>query len=207
MVGDVTLGEGPRPAPVPTRGILSLQALTRQSALNMAGGLISQALKFLVVIYVARQFSVAEFGLFSFAVAVNAFMFVVSSFCRPVFGSRAVAQSGSVSRELVIQICWSRACLALLATGFAVGILALAPGVSRIELQLVVIFGLSNLALAGLFDWAFQGLHHQEISAILNVVWQGRWLVLTIASVRLGLRGVRPTAPPMPAGSIFGLEE
>ena len=72
MVGDVTLCEGPCPALAPTRGILSLQALTRQSSVKMAGGLISQALKSSVVIYIARQFSVPEFGLFSFALAVNA---------------------------------------------------------------------------------------------------------------------------------------
>lgn len=184
--------EAPGPAPAHTRGVLSLQALTRQSAVNMTGGLISQTLKFLVVIYVARQFSVPEFGLFSFAVAVSAYMFVASNFGLPVFGSRGVARSGRVSRELVMEICCSRVSLALLATVFAVVILALVPGVSRLELQLVGIFGLSNLAQAGLFDWAFQGLHHQEISAILNVIWQGGWLVLTIVSVRLGLglRGV-----------------
>jgi len=178
--------------PTPTRGVLSLEALTRQSAVNMAGGLVSQSLKLLVVVYVARRFSVPEFGFFSFAVAVNAYMFVVSSFGLPVFGSRAVAQSGAVSRELVEDICWSRACLALLATALTVGILALVPGVSRTELQLVGIFGMSNVAQAGLLDWTFQGLHHQEISAILNVIWQGGWLVLTIINVRLGLglRGV-----------------
>jgi O-antigen/teichoic acid export membrane protein len=158
----------------------------------MAGGLISQALKFVVLIYVARQFSVSGFGSFSFAWAVYAYIFVVSNFGLPMFGSRAVAQSGAVPRELVEDICWSRACLALLATALTVGILALVPGVSRTELQLVGIFGMSNVAQAGLLDWTFQGLHHQEISAILNVIWQGGWLVLTIVSVRLGLglRGV-----------------
>jgi O-antigen/teichoic acid export membrane protein len=168
----------------------------------MAGGLISQALKFLVVIYVARQFSVPEFGSFSFAWAVYAYMFVVSNFGLPVFGSRAVAQSGSVSRELATEICCSRAFLALLATVLAVGILALVPGVSRIELQLVGMFGMSNLAQAGLFDWAFQGLHHQEISAILNVVWQGGWLALTIVSVRLGL-GLRGVALALITSALF----
>jgi O-antigen/teichoic acid export membrane protein len=200
--GEVALCEAPGPAPALPRGGFSLQALTRQSAVNMAGGLISQALKFLVVIYVARQFSVPEFGLFSFAVAVNAYMFVVTNFGLPVFGSRAVAQSGCVPRELVIQICWLRACLALLAMAVAVGILALVPGVSRLELQLVGIFGLSNVAQAGLFDWAFQGLHHQEISAILNVSWQGGWLVLTVASVRLGW-GLRGVATALVASAFF----
>jgi hypothetical protein len=131
----------------------------------------------------------------------------VSNFGLPVFGSFAVAKSGSVSRELVMEICLSRASLALLVALLAVGILALVPGVSCMELQLVSIFGMSDVARAGLFDWAFQGLHHQEVSAILNVIWQCGWLALTIASVRLGPRGVRPTASPMLAGSIFGMEE
>ncbi len=176
----------------PARGALSIQSLTRQSAVNMAGGLVSQALKFIVVVYVARRYSVPEFGFFSFALAVNAYVFVVSNFGLPLFGSRAVAQSGYVSRELVREICWSRACLALFATLVTIIILALIPGVSRMELQLVGIFGLSNVAQAALFDWAFQGLHRQDISAILNVIWQGSWLILTVLSawLELGIRGV-----------------
>lgn len=174
------------PAPEPTRGLFSLQALSRQSAVNLAGGLISQALKFFVVIYVARQFSVPEFGLFSFAVAVNAYMFVVSNFGLPVFGSRAVAKSGVVSRELIVEVCGTRIFLALTAMALAIGILLLAPGVSKREIALVAVFGLSNVAQSGLADWAFQGLQRLEASAALNVICQGGWLVLSITGVRLG---------------------
>ena len=91
----------------------------------------------------------------------------MSNFGLPVFGSFAVAKSGSVSRELVMEICLSRASLALLVALLAVGILALVPGVSCMELQLVSIFGMSDVARAGLFDWAFQapssgGFRHSE---------------------------------------------
>jgi O-antigen/teichoic acid export membrane protein len=173
-------------APEPTRSGFSLQALTRQSAVNMAGGIISQALKFLVVIYVARKFSVPEFGLFSFAVAVNAYMFIVSSFGLPVFGSRAVAKSGSVTRELMVEVCGTRMCLALFTMALAIAFLAIAPGVSRKEIALVAVFGLSNVAQSGVLDWVFQGLQRLEASAVLNVICQGGWLTLAVVGVRMG---------------------
>jgi len=160
--------------------------VTRQSAINMAGGLLSQGLKFVVVIYLARRFSVSEFGLLSFAIAVNAYVFIVSNFGLPVFGSRFVAKSGSPSRELLVEVCFLRACLALLATVTAVAILSFLPAISRLELMLVALFGLSNVAQAGLVDWVFQGLHRQELSAILNVIWQGGWLALTVAGISAG---------------------
>jgi O-antigen/teichoic acid export membrane protein len=160
---------------------------SRNSAVAMAGGLVSQGLKFLVVVYVARRFSVAEFGLLSFAIAVNAYMYVVSNFGLNVFGSRAVAKSGAVSQALLIDIFFLQAALAVLGMALALGILSLLPGVSRLELFLVAIFGLSNLVQAGLFDWAFQGLHRLEVSAALNILWQGAWLILTAAGIRRGL--------------------
>jgi O-antigen/teichoic acid export membrane protein len=199
--GAATSRQLPGFKPQSSPGEFSLQSLTRQSVVNMTGGIISQALKFFVVMYVARQFSVPEFGLFSFAVAVNAYIFIVSNFGLPLFGCRAVAKAGSVSRDLVVQICWSRACLSVLATLLVIGMLAIVPGISRLELQLVALFGIANFAQAGLFDWAFQGLHQQEISAILNVLWQGGWLALTIAGVRLGF-GVRGVAVALFASAL-----
>jgi O-antigen/teichoic acid export membrane protein len=185
-VSEAALCEGPGPGPALVPGVFSLQSLTRQSAVNMAGGIISQALKFFVVIYVARKFSVPEFSLFSFAVAVNAYMFIVSNFGLPVFASRAVAKSGSVSRELMTEICGTRMCLALFTVTLAIGFLLLAPGVNRREITLVAVFGLSNVAQSGLLDWVFQGLQRLEVSAVLNVLCQGGWLSLAIVGVRLG---------------------
>jgi O-antigen/teichoic acid export membrane protein len=165
----------------------AVATLTRQSAVAMTGGILSQGLKFLVVIYIARRLSISEFGLISFAIAVNAFMFIVSNFGLPVFGSRAVARSGIVSRGLLGEIACLRAFLALGGMIVSVGILCFVPGISRVELLLVGIFGLSNVAQAGLFDWAFQGLHRQEASAILNIIWQGGWLAMTVLGMHLGM--------------------
>lgn len=175
------------PAPVVNRGIAGIATLTRNSAIAMGGGVLSQGLKFLVVVYLARILSVSDFGRISFAVAVNAYMFVIAHFGLPVFGSRAVATSGVVSRGLLLEITSLRACLAIVGLLACVGILFLTPKVSRIEIGLVAIFGLSNVAQAGLFDWVFQGLHRQEVSAALNIIWQGGWLVLTVAGIHLGM--------------------
>ena len=165
----------------------SPQALTRDSAIAMMGGLVSQGLKFLTLVYVARRFSASEFGMIVFALAVNAFIFVVSNFGLPVFGAREVSRRGYVSSQLLRCIVLSRAVLALLAAVVAVTVLALVPMVSRQELALIAVFSLSNLFLAGFLDWVFQGLARQEVSAVLNVIWQAVWLLFLSVATRLGL--------------------
>jgi O-antigen/teichoic acid export membrane protein len=173
--------------PVDGHSIVGIGTLTRNSAIAMGGGVLSQGLKFLVVVYLARILPVSEFGRISFAIAVNAYMFVIAHFGLPVFGSRAVATSGVVMRGLLIEIATLRAVLAFASMLVCVGILLLAPGVSRLETAMVAIFGLSNVVQAGLFDWVFQGLHRQEVSAALNIIWQGGWLVLTVVGIHLGM--------------------
>ncbi|MBI3670335.1 MAG: oligosaccharide flippase family protein [Acidobacteria bacterium] len=165
---------------------MSVALLARNSAVAMAGGVASQALKFVIYIYVARRFSSAEFGSLSFAIAVYAFMFVISHFGLPVFGARQVAKRGRVSRSLVTAVLCSRACLAVLATGLALAALWFVQGVTRQESILVAVFGLSNLALAGFPDWAFQGLGRQGVSAVLNALCQALWLLLVVAGVQAG---------------------
>jgi O-antigen/teichoic acid export membrane protein len=168
-------------------GSAAVASLTWQSAVAMTGGILSQGLKFLVIIYIARRLSISEFGLISFAIAVSAYCLTLSNFGLPVFGSRAVARSGYVPRGLLGEIACLRACLALTGMIVSVTVLWLAPEVSRLELLLIGIFGLSNVALAGLFDWAFQGLHRQDVSAVLNIICQGGWLVLTVVGMHLGM--------------------
>jgi PST family polysaccharide transporter len=178
--------------PLSRRANVGSVPLTCSTTIAVAGGLVSQGLKFCVILYVARRFSVSEFGLLSFAIAVNAYMFVISNFGLNVFGSRAVAQSRVVSRALLAEICCLEAMLAGLGLGLALIILRFVPGVSHLELLLVALFGLSNVIQAGLFDWVFQGLHRQEVSVTLNILWQGTWLILTVAGInlRMGIAAV-----------------
>jgi PST family polysaccharide transporter len=161
--------------------------ITRSAMIAMLGGLVAQGLKFLVILYVARHFSVSEFGLLSFAIAINAYMYVISNFGLNLFGSRSVAQSGVVSGSLLAEICCLEAVLALVGLGLALIALSFVGGISALELHLIAFFGLSNLIQAGLFDWVFQGLHRQEVSAALNILWQGAWLALTVVGIHLGM--------------------
>jgi O-antigen/teichoic acid export membrane protein len=189
----------PTPLPHPGSGITLIEksdpdnlspfdpsAVTRASSIAIAGGIASQGLKFLVVIYVARQFSTIEFGWFSFAVAVNAYITIISNFGLPIFGSRVISRSGCVPGELLQEIVCARLFLAAAAVLTCVGVLSLVPQVGHEEFLLVVLFGASNLPLAGLCDWVFQGLHRQDLSAFLNIIWQASWLVFTATCVALG---------------------
>jgi len=161
--------------------------ITKHSSIAMLGGLLSQGLKFVVVIYVARKFSTVEFGWFSFAVAVNAYMSIMSNFGLPVFGSRAIAKSGMVAAELLTDVVSVRLLLSAIVTLLGIGVLSLIPEVNRVELMIVALFGLSNLPQAWFFDWVFQGLDRQGSSAALNVAWQAGWLLFTIIACTMGL--------------------
>src|SRR6266853_871211 len=83
-------------------------SLARSSGIAIAGGLVSQALKGAAMIYVARIFGAADFGSFSFANSINAFLFIIAQFGLPVFGAREVAQSGRLERGLLEAITEAR---------------------------------------------------------------------------------------------------
>ena len=157
-------------------------SVVRRSGTAAAGGLVSQVLKALVLIYVARVFGASEFGSFSFAFSVNAFLFVIAQFGLPVFGAREVAQTGRFEKGLFKAITEARLLLAI--SGMAVVLVLLHfARVTPAEFWLVVGFGLSNVALSGFSDWVFQGMGLMHLWVALNIVWQGLWLFLTIALI------------------------
>ncbi len=155
-------------------------SLVRSSGTAIAGGLVSQGLKAAVMIYVARSFGTIDFGSFSFANSVNAFLFMFAQFGLPVFGAREVAQAGHLEWGLLKAITEARLLLAVSGTVVALAVLHFVPGVTRTEFWLVAGFGLSNVALSGFFDWAFQGIGRLHLWAAINIVWQALWLVFTI---------------------------
>src|SRR5260370_8522476 len=88
-------------------------SLVRGSTTAIAGGLISQALKAGVMIYVARVFGPTEFGSFSFANSVNGFLLMIAQFGLPVYGAREVAQTGRLDKGLFKAITEARFLLAI----------------------------------------------------------------------------------------------
>lgn len=163
---------------------IGIAPLVRRSGTAIAGGLLSQALKAVVLIYLARVYGATEFGSFSFANSVNAFLFLLAQFGLPVFGSREVAQSGGrLSPGLLRAITEARLLLAIAGTVGAIVILTFLPGVTRAEYWLVIGFGLSNVALSGFSDWVFQGKGQLHGWAALNITWQFLWLALTVGLV------------------------
>ena len=165
------------------RGKDVVASLVRGSTVAIAGGLISQAFKAAVMIFVARGFGVGDFGSFSFANSINAFLAIISQFGLPVYGARAVAQSGRLEKGLLRAITEARFLLAVSGMAVTLTLLHFSPGVTRSECYLVAGFGLSNVALSGFGDWAFQGMGRLNLWAALNVTWQGLWLIITIAIV------------------------
>jgi len=156
-------------------------SLVRSSGTAIVGGLFSQALKAAVMIYVARAFGTAEFGSFSFANSINAFLFIIAQFGLPVFGAREVAQTSRLEWGLLRAVTAARLLLAVSGTLVALAVLYFVPGVTRTEYWLVAGFRLSNVALSGFFGWTFQGMGRLHLWAAVNIAWQALWLVFTIA--------------------------
>ena len=152
----------------------------------MAGGLVSQALRMLALIYLARAYGANEFGSFSFAYSVQAFLYVVAQFGLATFAAREVAQTGRLDPRLYKSVTMARVLLALCGAAVALAVLSVVPRVTRSELYLVAGFGLSNVALACLSDWVFQGMGRLHVWAALNITWQGAWLFFTVVAVRAG---------------------
>jgi len=152
----------------------------------MAGGLVSQALRMLALIYLARAYGANEFGSFLFAYSVQAFLYVVAQFGLATFAAREVAQTGRLDPRLYKSVTMARVLLALCGAAVALAVLSVVPRVTRSELYLVAGFGLSNVALACLSDWVFQGMGRLHVWAALNITWQGAWLFFTVVAVRAG---------------------
>jgi O-antigen/teichoic acid export membrane protein len=163
------------------RGKAAAASAVRGSTMAIAGGLISQAFKAAVMIFVARGFGLGDFGSFSFANSINAFLAIVAQFGLPVYGARVVAQSGRLEKGLLKAITEARFLLAISGMTVTLTLLHFSPGVTRSECYLVAGFGLSNVALSGFGDWAFQGMGRLNLWAALNVTWQGLWLIITVA--------------------------
>ena len=154
------------------------------SGIAVAGGLVSQALKMAVLIYLARVYGANEFGSFSFAYSVNAFLYVIAQFGLATYAAREVAQAGHLDPRLYRSVTIIRLALALCGAAVALAVLSVVPQVTREELWLVAGFGLTNVALACLSDWVFQGMGKLHGWAALNITWQGTWLLITVVAVR-----------------------
>lgn len=165
---------------------VGLSSLSHNTGIAVAGGLASQALKLLVLIYVARVYGAAEYGSFSFAYSIYAFLYVVSQFGLPTFAAREVAQTRRLDPRLFKSVSEARLLLAVCSAVVALVVLSLIPQVTREELYLLAGFGLSNVALAFFSDWVFQGMGKLHGWAALNIIWQGLWLFFTVAAVRAG---------------------
>ena len=114
------------------------------------------------MIYVARVFGASEFGSFSFANSVNAFLFVIAQFGLPVFGAREVAQTGRLKKDLLKAITEARLLLAISGMAVALVVLHFAPGVTRSEFWLVVGFGYLFIRKAVKGIPVFHGEDHKE---------------------------------------------
>ena len=152
--------------------------------LSLAGAEIAaKALTFAAFAYLARIAGPDGFGYIEFAAAaVMCAGLIVEQGFNP-FGAREIAKAPERTSALVSEIVLVRA---LLAVGLYVAlvVVALVFGQSAVMTRLLLVYGLSLLAMPLLLQWVFQGHDRMQTVAAIQVIRQTVFAVMVFALVR-----------------------
>jgi PST family polysaccharide transporter len=166
--------------------------------LSLAGAeMAAKVLTFAAFAYLARVAGPGGFGYVEFAVAavLCAGLIVEQGF--NAFGAREIAKSPQWTEELVSEIFLVRLALAI-CLYLAVVIFALISDRAPVLTRLLLVYGLSLLAMPLLLQWVFQGHDQMRTVAAIQILRQMIFAALVFALVRkasqLWLAGVAETA-------------
>lgn len=176
--------------------------------LSLAGAEIAaKVMTFAAFAYLARVAGPDGFGYIEFAAAAVMCAGLVVEQGFNSFGAREIAKTPGRTEALVSEIVLVRL---LLAVGLyiALVIFALALNLAAIQTRLLLVYGLSLLAMPLLLQWVFQGHDRMQTVAAIQVIRQAIFAVLVFALVRgaeqIWLVGVAETAGAVSAAA-FGV--
>lgn len=164
----------PQVAPRPIGALRSVGLLT-------AGEIVNKAARFVAAVVLARELTLADYGLVNVGIAIAGILFVASGLGLPETGSRDASISPARASELVDRVLAGRY-LVLGALGAVVlaAVAVAAPG----NLVAVVLAVAMAGALAGSVEWLLRGLERMGSIAVANaaggvVVVAGAVVVVT----------------------------
>lgn len=131
--------------------------------------ILSQAISFLVIVFIARTLGVADFGKISFAQAVTIYFMLFTDLGLTVLGVREVAKNKAEIDDYVGNIVALRLSLASLSF---VGLLVFVGLIDKpIDIKyLIILYGLSLFPSALLIEWLFQGVEKMEFIALARII-------------------------------------
>ncbi|OGC10079.1 hypothetical protein A3F86_03330 [candidate division WOR-1 bacterium RIFCSPLOWO2_12_FULL_45_9] len=158
------------------------QTIIKNTASLLFGGLASQFLSFLAVVYLARILGPSDFGKINFAMAVVIYFTLVADLGLPILGTREIARQKNKVRDYLGNILSLRFILALLAFAALLVFTYFLNKPLEIK-QLLIIFGLGLFTSALLPEWAFQGMQKMEYVGLGKIVANLLFLVLVLKFV------------------------
>ena len=176
--------------------------------LSLAGAEIAaKVLTFAAFAYLARVAGPEGFGFIEFAAAaVMCAGLIVEQGFNP-FGAREIAKTPERTEALVSEIVLVRVLLAVVLYG-ALVVFALAVDRAAVQTKLLLVYGLSLLAMPLLLQWVFQGHDRMQTVAAIQLIRQVVFAGLVFGLVRdasqIWMVGVAETAG-LASAALFGV--
>ena len=137
------------------------QRIVKNTFSLLFSGIISQAIGFIVIVYLARVLNPGNFGKISFALAIITYFSLITNLGLPLLGIREIARDKKKINEYLGNILAMRLCLAVLSFGLLFLVTSFLNKPLEIK-YLIVLYGLGLIPSALLLDWVFQGLEKME---------------------------------------------
>ncbi|MCJ7458548.1 MAG: flippase [candidate division Zixibacteria bacterium] len=139
--------------------------ILRNFSFLLGADLITKALGFISVIYLARVLTVEGFGKIEFAQAIIIYFVLLVNQGLDLWGVREIAKGQEKIKEIVNNVLSIRFFLSLLAYGLLVIFVLLINKPWDIK-QLILIYGLSIFTFSFTLNWFFQGIERMEFIAL-----------------------------------------
>lgn len=138
------------------------RALRRVGALT-AGEIVNKLARFAAAVVLARELSLADFGLLNVGIAIGGLIFLAAGMGLTEIGTRDVSVAPERAGELADRVVGGRLLAVAVLSGLTVGVVALAePG----SVPLVAIAGLMAAAVASEVDWLLRGQERMAATAV-----------------------------------------
>ncbi|TET07589.1 flippase, partial [Candidatus Aerophobetes bacterium] len=151
-----------------------------------AAQIMSQAILFLTIIYLARTLGAAAFGKIAFAQAVVLYFALIANLGLTTLGVREVARDKDRIDNYIGNILSLRLVLALLSFFLLFIFVSLIKKPTEVK-YLIILFGLSLFPSALLLDWLFQGVEKMGsigISRILDKLFYAGLIFLLVKDAK-----------------------
>lgn len=133
------------------------------------GEIVSKAIGFLVMVYLARTLGTAGFGKFSFAQAIVIYFVLLINLGLDIYGTRQIARSPAEGRSLVDHLLALRVLAAVVSYSILLVLIWLMPK-DLVTKQLLVYMGLLIFVFSFNLEWFFQGMEKMQYISLSRII-------------------------------------